>query len=156
MSEDPRPAIQDDLGAVQTIVRAAYARYVPRIGRAPGPMLDDYRTLIEGGRVHVLEHDGAVQAILVLLPQDDAMLLDNVAVSPGAQGLGLGRRMLDFAERAATEAGYGAVRLYTNEAMTENVALYRRRDYRETHRAEEKGLRRVYMIKRIDERGDRA
>ncbi len=113
-------------------------------------MLDDYRKLIEDRRVHVVEHDGAVMGFIVLIPERDAMLLDNVAVSPSAQGLGLGRKMLEFAELAARDAGFASIRLYTNEAMTENVGLYARIGYRETHRAEEKGLRRVYMSKRLD------
>ena len=33
--------------------------------------------------------------------------------------------------------------------MTENIALYSRIGYVETHRAEEKGLRRVYMTKSL-------
>lgn len=147
MQPDLRLATRDDLHAVKNIVRSAYSHYVSRIGREPGPMLDDYSILIEGGRVHVVEQDDVVQGILVLLPEDDAMLLDNVAVAPSAQGLGLGRRMLEFAERAAKDAGYHSIRLYTNEAMTENISLYSRIGYSETHRAEEKGLRRVYMTK---------
>ena len=110
-------------------------------------MLDDYAALIAEGRVQVAERDGVVQGVLVLIQQDDAMLLDNVAVAPAAQSSGLGRMMLEFAERAAVEAGYRAIKLYTNEAMTQNVALYTRIGYTETHRAEEKGLRRVYMRK---------
>ncbi len=149
MDQDPRPATGDDLGAVEDVVRAAYSHYVPRIGREPGPMRDDYRRLIREGRVHVLEHDGTVRGVLVLLPQQDSMLLDNVAVSPLAQGLGLGRKLLEFAERAAVDAGYRSITLYTNQAMTENIELYTRIGYRETHRVEEKGLRRVYMIKRV-------
>jgi ribosomal protein S18 acetylase RimI-like enzyme len=112
-------------------------------------MLDDYEALIEQGRAYVAERDGVVQGVLVLIPQDDAMLLDNVAVSPRAQGAGLGRMMLEYAERAAVEAGYKRIRLYTNEAMTENIALYARIGYVETHRVEEKGFRRVYMVKRL-------
>lgn len=142
-----RLATRDDLAAVQEIVRAAYTHYIARIGREPGPMLDDYTALIGEGRVHVAERDGAVQGVLVLIPQDDAMLLDNVAVAPKAQGSGLGRTMLEFAERAAVEAGYCEIKLYTNEAMTENIVLYTRIGYAETHRVEEKGLRRVYMRK---------
>ena len=75
------------------------------------------------------------------------MLLDNVAVSPEAQGRGYGRMLLKFAEDSAAEAGYDSIRLYTNEAMVENIALYARIGFIETHRAEEKGLRRVYMTK---------
>ncbi len=55
--------------------------------------------------------------------------------------------MLEFAERAALALGYRSIKLYTNEAMTENIGLYSRMGYVETHRAEEKGLRRVYMAK---------
>ena len=47
------------------------------------------------------------------------------------------------------DAGYATVRLYTNEAMTENIKLYAKIGYAETHRAEEKGLRRVYMAKTV-------
>ena len=112
-------------------------------------MLDDYARLIGDGRVHVIEHDGDVVGILVLIPREDAMLLDNVAVSPSAQGLGLGRALLKFAEAAAVDAGFRLIRLYTNEAMTENIALYTRIGYSETHRVEEKGLRRVYMTKAL-------
>lgn len=142
-----RPATRDDLAAIQEIVRAAYTPYRARIGRDPGPMRDDYAALIREGRVHVAVRDATVEGLLVLIPQDVAMLLDNVAVAPGAQGSGLGRAMLAFAERAAIAAGYGSIVLYTNEAMTENIALYARLGYAETHRIEEKGLRRVYMRK---------
>lgn len=130
-------------------MRRAYAHYVSRIGRKPGPMTDDYSALIAAGRLYVAERDNAVLGILVLIPERDAMLLDNVAVDPVAQGSGLGRRMLEYAEQAAREAGYRTIRLYTNEAMTENISLYSRIGYAETHRAEEKGLKRVYMSKTL-------
>jgi ribosomal protein S18 acetylase RimI-like enzyme len=144
-----RPATPIDLDVVEQIVRDAYTPYIARIGREPGPMLDDYGALISEGRIFVIEHDGVVRGLLVLIPQAEAMLLDNVAVSPLAQGLGLGRQMLDYAEQAAIAAGYRFIKLYTNEAMTENIALYSRIGYVETHRVEEKGLRRIYMVKRV-------
>ena len=149
MTPAPRVATAQDRPAVEAVVRAAYSHYVPRIGRAPGPMLDDYGALIRQGRVHVVDRGGAVKGVLVLIPEQDAMLLDNVAVAPDAQGTGVGRAMLEFAEQAARDAGYGTIRLHTNEAMTENLGLYAKIGYAETHRAEEKGLRRVYMAKAV-------
>ncbi len=110
-------------------------------------MLENYGRLIANGHVHVLDKHGLVQGLIVLIPDKDAMLLDNIAVIPDAQGSGLGRRMLEFAESAAKDAGFHAINLYTNEAMTENIQLYARIGYTETHRAEENGLRRVYMVK---------
>lgn len=144
-----RPATAHDVAAIEAIVQAAYAPYIARIGRQPGPMLEDYRQLISAGGVHVLANAGQVQGFIILLQGDGALLLDNLAVAPEAQGLGLGRVLMDFAEQQALDAGYATIRLYTNEAMTENIALYSRRGYVETHRAEEHGLRRVYMSKAL-------
>ena len=144
-----RPAMADDRAEVEAIVHDAYSIYIPRMGREPGPMLDDYAALISARRVHVLKADGAVLGVVVLIPEPDAMLLDNVAVRPEAKGRGYGRLLITFAERTAREAGYGTIRLYTHETMTENIALYNRIGFVETHRGEERGLRRVYMSKRL-------
>ncbi|MGV2290827.1 GNAT family N-acetyltransferase [Trinickia sp. YCB016] len=146
---DPRPATLADRQAIEEIVRDAYSPYIDRIGRPPGPMLDDYEALIAAGRVYVVEREGAIQGLVVLIPEPDAMLLDNVAVAPSAKGTGIGRSLLEYAERSARAAGYRILRLYTHETMTENIALYSRIGYTETHRAEEKGLKRVFMVKRL-------
>jgi len=146
-----RPATAADVAAIEAIVQAAYSPYIERIGRKPGPMLEDYRQLVQAAGVHVLENAGSVQGFIILRDDGDALLLDNLAVAPEAQGLGFGRMLMDFAERQALDAGFAAIRLYTNEAMTENITLYTRRGYVETHRAEEHGLRRVYMTKQLAE-----
>jgi ribosomal protein S18 acetylase RimI-like enzyme len=142
-----RAAGEADLTAVEHVVRTAYTPWAARIGREPAPMLDDYRSLIEAGRVSVAEAGGQIAGVLVLLPQADTMLLDNVAVAPEAQGGGLGRLLLDHAEAAARAAGFATVTLYTNELMAENIALYARCGYLETERRQDKGHRRVYMRK---------
>ena len=141
-----RLATLDDLSAVTAIVDGAYRPYIASIGREPGPMLDDYDALIRAGRVNVFE-DGAIGGLVVLWPEGRAMLLDNVAVHPEWQGRGIGSALMRFAEDSARASGCVAVRLYTNELMVENIERYRRLGYVETHRAEEKGLRRVFMSK---------
>lgn len=57
-------------------------------------MLDNYGAQIESRRIFVVEINGNVQGVLGLIPESDAMLLDNIAVAPSALGLGLGRKML--------------------------------------------------------------
>ena len=42
--------------------------------------------------------------------------------------------------------------LYTHVLMVENVAIYRRLGFEETHRVTEKGYDRVYMAKDLTER----
>ena len=57
-------------------------------------MLDDYAARVLEGAVWVLEEGAAIAGIIVLLPTTNYLLLDNIAVSPARQGLGLGRRLL--------------------------------------------------------------
>lgn len=149
MDPDIRQAMKEDLKPIEDIVKQAYTPYVKQIGQEPGPMLDDYSAQISNGRVHVIEQDGLVQGFLVLIPEKEIMLLDNVAVAPSAHGKGLGRRLLEYAEWSAKREGYHFIKLYTNEAMKENIALYSRIGYKETHRVEEKGFKRVYMVKKL-------
>ena len=52
-------------------------------------------------------------------------------ITPAARGQGVGSRILAELEARAAAAGKGVVRLDTNGALTEAVALYRRRGYRE-------------------------
>jgi GNAT superfamily N-acetyltransferase len=145
-----RIAQPEDRAAVEAIVHAAYSIYVERIGKPPGPMLDDYAGLIAAGRVNVLEDpDGTIAALIVLLPKSDHLLLDNMAVRPDRHGRGLGRHLIVFAESAARRLGYAELRLYTHERMTENIALYTRLGFHETGRGREAGYDRVFMTKPI-------
>ena len=52
-------------------------------------------------------------------------------VAPAARGMGLGARMLRELEERAREEGVRVVRLDTNRALQEAIALYRRTGYRE-------------------------
>jgi len=62
--------------------------------------------------------------------QDDgSAYLKRMWIAPAARGIGLGRRLLHELERVAREAGASAVRLETNRALTEAIALYRREGY---------------------------
>jgi len=144
-----RAAKPADVARIEHIVHEAYTPYVARNGATPGPLLDDYQMRVAQGVVHVLESDAGIEALIVLIPEPDGscMLLDNIAVSPTAQGKGHGRTLLQWAEDAARRAGFSRIRLYTQEAMTENIAIYTRRGYVETHRATEIGLNRVFMQK---------
>ena len=145
-----RPARPEDRAAVEAIVHAAYAVYIDRIGKPPEPMLDDYARLIADGLVSVSKDaSGTTAAIIVLVPQPDHLLLDNIAVRPDRQGQGLGRRLIAFAEDEARRLGFAEVRLYTHEKMVENIALYTRLGFAETGRGQQAGYDRVFMLKRV-------
>ena len=138
-----------DAPAIAALVRRAYARYVPRIGREPAPMTADYAAAVRAGRVRVVREGGRIRGVLVTEPRPDHLLIENVAVDPDAQGSGIGARLLAEAESQARELGLPELRLYTNAAMTENLDYYPRRGFVETGRRREHGFDRVFFARRV-------
>lgn len=145
-----RPATPDDLEAIRNCAAASYAMYIERIGREPAPMVADFATQISEGKVHVgVDESGEVCGYVVFYPRGDSVHLENVAISPDHQGKGYGGQLVAFVERQARERGIATVDLYTNEKMTENIALYPRLGYEEVGRWEEDGFNRVFYRKSV-------
>jgi ribosomal protein S18 acetylase RimI-like enzyme len=144
-----RAATAADVPTVVEIVDQAYRHYIARMGKPPGPMLDDYTARVSEGVVWVLEEDAAITGIIVLVPMMNYLLLDNVAVSAARQGLGIGRRLLAFAETEALRRGYCEIRLYTHQTMVEKQRLYISVGYEETGRGTDAGYDRVFMSKKL-------
>jgi len=142
-----RLAREGEAETLRSLVRAAYAHYVPRLGREPAPMTDDYAARIAAGEAWLLEVDDKPIGALVLEDTDEGLLIDNIAIAAEARGTGQGRHLMVFAEDEARRRGHARIWLYTNEKMVENILLYTRLGYRETHRAEQHGHRRVFMEK---------
>ncbi|MEY2444823.1 MAG: hypothetical protein QOE00_1403 [Ilumatobacteraceae bacterium] len=144
-----REATPMDEAGVIACVKAAYTQYVALIGREPAPMVADYTALIRDGLVRVAVAEDLIVGVIVMWPEADHLYVDNVAVLPGSQGLGIGTMLLDAADTTARNKGIDEIRLYTNEAMTANLSYYPRRGYIETHRADADGYQRVYFSRRL-------
>src|SRR5438067_12438045 len=93
---DIRRAIASDAEPIRELVRAAYAKYVVRIGREPAPMTADYAALVRDGKVWVGVLDRSIVGLVVLSDCRDSLELDNISVSPSLQGRGVGRQLLAF------------------------------------------------------------
>ena len=142
-----RPATPADVAPITRCVCAAYLQYIERIGKQPWPMLQDYSNVIRTSRVHVAEREGLILGVLELLDTDQGLLLDSIAVDPSAQGTGVGRQLLVFAEGEARRRGFKSIYLMTNEKMTENQELYARIGYVQFDRQTVHGYSRVLMRK---------
>jgi len=140
-----RRATADDAARIGAIARAAYAKYVSRIGREPAPMVADFAGHIAADHVVVVEAAGVVDGYMVAWAEIDAYFVHNIAVDPARQGRGLGRKLMAHAADEAKRRHLPAIRLYTNAAMTENLSMYAHMGFIETHRVVEKGFARVYM-----------
>ena len=145
----PRSAVGDDVPLIEALVSEAYGVYIPRTGRKPKPMLADYHHALANHQVWVIERELRVVAVLELVPEDNHLLIENVAVDPAFQRTGLGRQLMVFAEAEAVRQHLGEVRLYTNELFTENRALYIGLGFHETHREPVNGGIAVHMAKQM-------
>ncbi len=125
-----RRAVASDAEAIRELTRAAYAKWVPLIGREPKPMTADYAEALRNHRFDLLHVDGKLAALIETIKEADHLLIENVAVSPAFQGRGLGRRLMAHAEELAASSGIGEIRLYTNKLFAENVELYLGLGYR--------------------------
>jgi N-acetylglutamate synthase-like GNAT family acetyltransferase len=120
-----RPARPADAEAIASVVELAYTPYIERIGRKPGPMLENYAQVVAERHVTVAERGGEVIGVLVLVTTEEGFLLDNIAVHPEHRG-GLGKALLQYAESECRRQGFPSIYLYTHQKMTENQALYSR------------------------------
>jgi len=143
-----RPATVTDVPDIEQIVNDAYTPYISRIGRAPAPMTVDYQRLVATtSNASVLTENSSIVGVIVTVAEPDHLMIENVAVARAAQGRGHGRTLLEHAEQQARSLGLPQVRLYTNAAMTENLAMYPRLGYVEVARRSEDGFERVYFTK---------
>ena len=142
-----RPAVQEDVAAIEALVESAYRPWVERIGLEPGPLHHDYAERVEQADAFVVEDGGKLVGLLVLLAEGDHLLLENVAVDPGRQGEGIGSRLLDLAEERAAAAGLPSILLFTHGLMAANIAIYERRGYLREQRDDPYG--RVFLRKRL-------
>ena len=97
----------------------------------------------------MIEDEGAILGMIILIDRPDCLMLENVAVAEAAQGRGVGRRMIDHAEAEAIWRGHQRIRLYTHITMVENQGMYAHLGYVETTRGADEGYDRVQFEKKL-------
>ena len=148
-SVEIRPAALDDAASIRELTRAAYAEWVPLIGREPLPMQADYDRAVREHAIDLLTVGGALAGLIETKLQPDHLWIENVAVAPERRGRGYGRLLLAHAERRAVIARRAEIRLQTNAAFAANLALYARLGYAVSRTEPFRGGTAVYMSKRI-------
>jgi ribosomal protein S18 acetylase RimI-like enzyme len=146
-----RLARPEEAEAVRQLSADAYLpAYLPLFGRAPMPAREDYGPRIARNEVWVVPADNELAAALVLEHHAGHLLVYSIAIRPAHQGRGLAAELLRFADHQAVASGFNEIRLYTNEKMLRNQAIYRRAGYREIGRRphpNQPGLQLVDMAK---------
>jgi len=145
-----RRGSEGDADAIRDLTRAAYAKWVPSIGREPKPMAADYRAAVRNNRFDLLYVDGTLAGLIETIDQGDRLLIENVAVSPDFQRRGLGSRLMLHAEEIARSLDRKRIWLYTNRRFAGNVELYTRLGYNvDSEEPIDAGMTRTNMSKRV-------
>jgi len=126
----PQIAREQDAEAIRILTREAYAKWLAVTGREPLPMRVDYSETVKKHRFDLLYSGSTLMALIKTVPDGDHLLIENVAVAPGAQGRGFGKRLMKHAEELAASSGLKGTRLYTNKLFTANLRLYEALGYR--------------------------
>ncbi|MFH8804024.1 GNAT family N-acetyltransferase [Streptomyces sp. NPDC017936] len=140
-----RDATEEDVDALVALVESAYRGESSRAGwTTEADILEGQRTDPEGvldviksphGRLLTAERDGRIIACCQLEHRGDHAYFGMFAVTPTAQGGGLGKAVLAQAEREAREDwGVGEMHMTVISVRDDLIAWYERRGYRRTGR----------------------
>ena len=125
-------------------IEAAYSVYADRITDLPS-VSEGVAESIRSDRVWVVEIEQEIAGGMILVPHDEFLMLENIAVRPDAAGAGLGRVLIAQAEQDCRDLGLSEIRLSAHVDMPENVTIYTRLGWKETGRSKNK----VHMSKRV-------
>lgn len=144
-----KTAMAEDVPAIRSLVRAAYSKWTPIIGREPRPMLVDYSEAIHDFRFDLLTVDGKLAGVLQTCLCADHVWIENLAVHPHHQRRGHGQALLILAEQLARHAGFDTLRLLTNSLFQSNVTLFEKLGYEIEQSENFMGGTTLYLARRL-------
>lgn len=124
-----RTAVAADASAVRSLTRAAYAKWVPVLGREPLPMLADYDLAVMNHQIDLLFSGGVLVGLIEMVFERSHLMIENLAIDTDHQQKGYGKYLLQHAHGVAYGKNVNVIRLLTNKLMSENVQLYLRNGY---------------------------
>lgn len=145
-----RKATVNDVPEICSCSTESFKDYILLIERLPGPMLEDYYDSALCHNMFVAEEKGQILGFLLIKDGDgDFMWLDVVAVSPRAQGKGVGKALIAYCEEFIKNKGKSECRLYTHVKYKDIQAIYISHGFEIYDRVHENGFERFYMKKRL-------
>lgn len=118
-----RKAKLEDGGSLAECFDSAYSIYKSVIPDLPD-VSDGLTGAIADKSVWIAELEGKLVGGIVLNPMEKYLLLENVAVDPGASGAGIGKALIGRAEAVCLNLGLKHIRLSTHKNMEDNIGLY--------------------------------
>ena len=131
------------------LIRASFAYMEGRIDPPSSAIRLTVESLAEKARVEIayaVENEGRLAGCIFLRPETDCLYVGKLAVLPSAQGKGIGRRLLDIAEKTACDLGLPALRLETRIELVGNHSTFAAWGFAKTAEKSHPGFARVTFI----------
>lgn len=144
-----RTAGASDAPAVRSLTHAAYAKWVPLLGREPLPMTTDFEVAVLAHRIDLAYASHQFVGLIEMVLEPEHLTIENVAVHPDHQGQGFGRALLLHAETVARANNKPEIRLYTNSLFIANISLYLMCGYKIDRHEPFRGGTMVHMSKSL-------
>lgn len=129
-----RLAAAEDADAIAAILLEAFSQfesdYTPEAFVVVTPKADEIATRFDEGPMWVAVKDDEVVGTVSVLPEPEWLYIRSMAVSPKAQGLGIGYRLLDAVEECAIANGFDRLFLYTTYFSTGAIQLYEKHGFK--------------------------
>ena len=89
------------------------------------PAREQIEKYIDSSMLRVLTQNAATVGVCAIYPHDNQLVeIKNIAVEPGVQGRGVGRLLIDDAERLAHRQGFTRLRIGTGNSSAGQLRLY--------------------------------
>lgn len=143
------PISTDDAGEVLTLQRAAFVSEAQIYGSVDMPPLTQTLEAVQAELADCYGWTARVGARIVGALRGridgDLLLVGRIAIAPDMQGEGIGRGLLDVAER---ESGAAQAELFTGSLSEANIRLYESCGYRVSERVPQgDGTEQIFMRK---------
>lgn len=150
------PIAESDAGEVLTLQRAAFVSEAQIYGSADMPPLTQTLAEVEAelrsSSGLTARIDGRLVGAIRYVDADGVLLVGRIAIAPDAQGEGIGRTLLESAERSSSAE---VAELFTGSLSEANIRLYEACGYRESERvSHDDGTEQVFLRKPLHQVGD--
>lgn len=145
-----------DAGEVLTLQRAAFVSEARIYGSADMPPLTQTLAEVEAelrsGDGFTARLDGRLVGAIRFVESDGVLLIGRIAIAPDIQGQGIGRTLLEAAERSSSAK---EAELFTGSLSEANIRLYEACGYAESARIPQgDGTDQVFLRKPLHPVGD--
>lgn len=131
-----RRALMEDVGAIASVLRAAFAEfeplYTPAAFEVTTPTADQLRARWHEGPVWVAVQTNAIQGTVAAVSKATGLYVRSMAVEPVSRGQGIARGLLQEIERFALEHDHRRLFLSTTPFLYDAIRLYERFGFERT------------------------